>query len=243
MLDSFNGAGCGTPVLFNHGRWRKGCQGLCGVKNYYAILGLPSTATPAEIDAAFRSLARKYHPDLRPEGEDATSQFKLVTEAHEVLSNAEKRREYDPSAGGDTHPPWDRWRRHRRVLPRGGLRCLGRARHRREDRWTLRPCCTWRPRRPSEAVRSSCGSPFPNHALAAAPKGAACARRAGGRARSIGRLTWPCCFPPGSAMARCCGFQAAAERRPWAGQEAISSFASACGRAGDAPFRMAIRTL
>jgi len=65
------------------------------VRNYYAILGLPRTATQAEIDAAFRSLARKYHPDTQPEVEDATAQFKLATEAHEVLSNVEKRSEYD----------------------------------------------------------------------------------------------------------------------------------------------------
>jgi len=67
------------------------------VKNYYTILGLPKTATPAEIDAAFRSLARKYHPDARPEKEDATARFKLATEAHEVLSSVEKRQEYDRS--------------------------------------------------------------------------------------------------------------------------------------------------
>ncbi|MGA2253270.1 MAG: DnaJ domain-containing protein [Thermoguttaceae bacterium] len=65
------------------------------MKNYYAILGLPKTATPAEIDAAFRSLAKKYHPDAQPEEEDATVQFKLATEAHEVLSNVEKRWEFD----------------------------------------------------------------------------------------------------------------------------------------------------
>ena len=65
------------------------------MRDYYAILGLPKTATSAEIDAAFRGLARKYHPDVQPEGPDATVQFKLATEAHDVLSNAEKRREYD----------------------------------------------------------------------------------------------------------------------------------------------------
>jgi molecular chaperone DnaJ len=67
------------------------------VIDYYTILGLPRNATPAEIDAAFRSMARKYHPDARPEEDDATVQFKLATEAHEVLSSAEKRREYDRS--------------------------------------------------------------------------------------------------------------------------------------------------
>jgi DnaJ-class molecular chaperone len=67
------------------------------VKDYYAILGLPMAATEAEIDAAFRALARRCHPDLRPEaeGDDAIAQFKLATEAYEVLSDAERRRAYD----------------------------------------------------------------------------------------------------------------------------------------------------
>lgn len=77
------------------------------MKDYYAILGLPIAATGAEIDAAFRALARKCHPDLRPEveGQDATAQFKLATEAYEVLSDAEKRREYDNTTRRKT-----RWR-------------------------------------------------------------------------------------------------------------------------------------
>lgn len=65
------------------------------MRDYYAILGLPRTATPAEIDAAFRGMARKYHPDAQPDEEDATAQFKLATEAHEVLSNVERRQDYD----------------------------------------------------------------------------------------------------------------------------------------------------
>jgi curved DNA-binding protein len=67
------------------------------VRDYYAILGVPRTATAAEIDAAFRTLARSCHPDLRPEEEEknATAEFKLATEAYEVLSNIEKRREHD----------------------------------------------------------------------------------------------------------------------------------------------------
>ena len=47
------------------------------MKNYYAILGLPKTATPAEIDAAFRSLAKKYHPDAWPEEDDAAAQIQI----------------------------------------------------------------------------------------------------------------------------------------------------------------------
>ena len=65
------------------------------MQDYYLILGLPKTATPAEIDAAFRKLARKYHPDVRPVEEDALALFKSAKEAHEVLSDVEKRREYD----------------------------------------------------------------------------------------------------------------------------------------------------
>jgi len=67
------------------------------MKDHYLVLGLPSTATAKEIDAAFRKLARKYHPDTRPEEADAVALFKAAKEAHDVLSNAEKRREYDRS--------------------------------------------------------------------------------------------------------------------------------------------------
>lgn len=67
------------------------------MRDYYAILGVPRSATTAQINAAFRKLARKYHPDLRPDEHDAVAQFKLATEAHEVLSNVEKRRKYDHS--------------------------------------------------------------------------------------------------------------------------------------------------
>ena len=67
------------------------------MKDYYLILGVSRTATGEAIDAAFRKLARRYHPDLRPEEEDAAARFKSAVEAHEVLSDAEKRREYDRS--------------------------------------------------------------------------------------------------------------------------------------------------
>ncbi len=65
------------------------------MKDYYLILGLPRTATAAEINAAFRRLALKYHPDVGPEEADAVALFKAAMEAHEVLSNVEKRRAYD----------------------------------------------------------------------------------------------------------------------------------------------------
>jgi len=65
------------------------------MKDYYRILGLPKSATAKEIDAAFRKLARKYHPDVRPVEKDALALFKAAKEAHEILSNVENRREYD----------------------------------------------------------------------------------------------------------------------------------------------------
>ncbi|MDD5456688.1 MAG: molecular chaperone DnaJ [Candidatus Margulisbacteria bacterium] len=63
-------------------------------KDYYAVLGINKNATDAEIKSAFRSLARKYHPDVN---KDHTSQekFKEINEAYQVLSDADKRRKYD----------------------------------------------------------------------------------------------------------------------------------------------------
>lgn len=63
--------------------------------DYYKILGVPKTATVAEIKKAYRKLARKYHPDLNPNDKEAEQKFKAVNEANEVLSNAENRKKYD----------------------------------------------------------------------------------------------------------------------------------------------------
>lgn len=63
--------------------------------DYYKILGIDKTATLKDIKAAYRKLARKYHPDLHPDDKDAKKNFQMINEAHEVLSNPEKRKKYD----------------------------------------------------------------------------------------------------------------------------------------------------
>lgn len=68
--------------------------------NYYDILGVSRTATDAEIKKAYRGLARKYHPDVNPDDKSAESKFKEISEAYAVLSDAEKRKQYD-SLGHD----------------------------------------------------------------------------------------------------------------------------------------------
>jgi curved DNA-binding protein len=63
-------------------------------KDYYAILGVPKTATQAEIKKAYRKLARELHPDTNT-SPDAEKRFKEANEAHAVLSDAQKRKQYD----------------------------------------------------------------------------------------------------------------------------------------------------
>ena len=64
-------------------------------RDYYEVLGVSKTATDAEIKKAFRVLAKKYHPDMNPGDKEAEAKFKEAQEAYAVLSDAEKRKQFE----------------------------------------------------------------------------------------------------------------------------------------------------
>lgn len=64
-------------------------------RDYYEVLGVDKNADDATIKKAYRNLAKKYHPDANPGDEEAAAKFKEASEAYAVLSDAEKRRQYD----------------------------------------------------------------------------------------------------------------------------------------------------
>src|SRR5512144_3327684 len=76
-------------------------------KDYYATLGVPKTATEKELKAAYRKLARKYHPDVNPGDKSAEEKFKEVSGAFAVLSDPEKRAKYDRGGHAAFEPGFD----------------------------------------------------------------------------------------------------------------------------------------
>lgn len=79
-------------------------------RDYYEVLGVSKTATQDEIRKAYRSLARKHHPDVNPGDKSAEDKFKEINEAYEVLSDPDKRKRFDQlganwKAGSDFTPP------------------------------------------------------------------------------------------------------------------------------------------
>jgi len=79
-------------------------------KDYYETLGVPRTASDAEIKKSFRKLAREYHPDVAKNKKQAEEKFKDINEAYEVLGDSAKRKKYDElganwSSGSEFRPP------------------------------------------------------------------------------------------------------------------------------------------
>jgi len=64
-------------------------------RDYYEVLGVDRGASDSEIKSAYRKLAKKYHPDINPGDKEAEVKFKEASEAYAVLSDADKRRQYD----------------------------------------------------------------------------------------------------------------------------------------------------
>ena len=75
-------------------------------RDYYKILGVDRNASEKEIKRAYRKLARKFHPDVNPGDKEAEEKFKEINEAHEVLSDPDKRTKYDQLGAN-----WQQWQR------------------------------------------------------------------------------------------------------------------------------------
>jgi molecular chaperone DnaJ len=79
------------------------------VKDYYSVLGLRGGCTQKEIRDAYRRLARKYHPDVNPNDPKSEEKFKEISEAYQVLSDEQRRKEYDGRRRREANPKADFW--------------------------------------------------------------------------------------------------------------------------------------
>ena len=68
---------------------------MAAKRDLYEVLGISKTADEKTIKKAYRKLAKKYHPDTNPGDKEAEAKFKEVTEAYEILSDSEKKAQYD----------------------------------------------------------------------------------------------------------------------------------------------------
>ena len=78
-------------------------------EDYYQVLGVEKTADPEEIKKAYRKLALKYHPDRNPNNPAAEAKFKKISEAYAVLSDAEKRKQFDSFGSDQFSQRFSRW--------------------------------------------------------------------------------------------------------------------------------------
>ena len=143
-------------------------------KDYYDILGVKKSATEDEIKKAYRSLAKKYHPDKNKGNKDAENKFKEISEAYAVLSDKEKREQYDRlgreaffGGGGESvaaariRSPASTSRSSRAAAARGGAAATA-ARPRRDRRLHRHLLRSLRRRRAVRAGRSAAPTSRPS---------------------------------------------------------------------------------
>ena len=73
-------------------------------KDYYNILEVDKTASEKDIKKSYRKLSMKYHPDKNPDNKESEDKFKEIAEAYSILSNKEKRGNYDAFGDPDGQP-------------------------------------------------------------------------------------------------------------------------------------------